>query len=278
MFSIRGKKVLITGAAQGLGRELCIQFKNRGAEVIANDLNAEALLRLKSECGHGIYPVVGDITDSASLRTIKEKVDHIFSGQLDVLVNNAGIVSGGPFLDIDADAHLRTIDVNLKSLIRMTHLFLPYLLQSKESCLLQIGSVTGMMGLAFGTSYASSKWGVLGFSESLRQELRHLGHKNLHICVVCPSYIATGMFEGSRAPKFMPFLKTSELAEKIIRAVEARKHSVKEPFLVKTVPLIRGLFPLKWQDAVLDFLGVSEGMSHWKGRSKDLSTKQQQNQ
>lgn len=199
------------------------------------------------------------MTNESDLLLLKEKVVKQW-GHLDILINNAGILRGGPFLEVPASEHLKTIDVNLCGLIRMTHLFLPDLIDREESRLVQIGSVTGLMGLAFGTSYAGSKWGVLGFSESLRQELRALKKKSPHICVVCPSYIATGMFDGAKAPKLMPFLHPAPLAAKILKAVEKRRSFVKEPFMVKTVPFLRTLLPLWAQDWLLDWFGVAEGM------------------
>jgi len=272
MFSkieLRSKKVLITGGAQGLGKSLAREFLNRGAELLVCDLNVAALQNLKDEfavefSNDKLLTFKADVTNEQDLHKLKDFWLEKW-GAIDILVNNAGIVYGGPFLEVPLENHLKIFEVNLLGLIRVTHLFLPELLKSKEACLLQIGSVTGLIGLAYGSTYASSKWGVLGFSESIRQELRATKHKNLHICVVCPSYIDTGMFEGSGAPLLMPFLKPDLLARKIIRAVESKTFFVKEPFLVKTAALLRAALPIKIQDWVFDFLGVADGMKDWKG-------------
>lgn len=274
--NLRGKRILITGAAHGLGRELVASFLSAGARVLANDLSTERLEELKRDLAKGDRSLLiasGDVCSAQTVDGLEAKVVEEFGG-LDILVNNAGVVSGGAFLNVPLSQHHRTIDVNLKAVLSMTHRFLPYLERSQDACLLQIGSVTGLMGLAFGSSYASSKWGVLGLSESLRQELRFLGKSNVHICVVCPSYISTGMFEGSKAPRFMPFLQTKALAQKIVRAVETKRSFVKEPFLVKTVPMLRALLPLRWQDALLDWFGVAHGMKHWRGHSTTAKPKE----
>lgn len=264
-FKVDGKTVLITGAAHGLGRELCLQFLSRGAFVVATDRDAGLLKKLTEDSGSSrLFTQKLDVLVDADVQALKEELTRR-NLRVDILVNNAGIVHGGPFLQVALDQHLRTIEVNLLGLIRLTHAFLSDLRNSRQACLLNIGSVTGMMGLAYGSTYSSSKWGVLGFSESLRQELRSEGDRHIHVLTVCPSYISTGMFEGSGAPKFMPFLNSTQLAEKILRALESKCHFVREPFLVKTLPFLRTLLPLRVQDWLLDWFGVAKGMAQWKG-------------
>ena len=92
-------------------------------------------------------------------------------GPIDVLVNNAGVVFGGPFLDVDLDRHLATIAVNLSGVITLTHAFLPDLIARPVGHIVNIASAAAVIALPMATSYAASKWAVLGFSDSLREEL-----------------------------------------------------------------------------------------------------------
>ncbi len=268
MIDLKSKKILITGGAQGLGRELVLRLLESGAQVWVIDRDEQKLSELKSlvpTATNSFFEVV-DILSVEQLQALRSRVTDRWH-RIDILVNNAGIMKGGEFLKNSLADHRQILEVNLIGLVSMTHLFLPDLMDREDSALLQIGSVTGLMGLAFGSTYASSKWGVLGFSESLRQELRALKVKGPHICVVCPSYIETGMFAGAKAPKLMPFLSPHALSQKIVKALKAKKSLVREPMLVKTVPLLRAALPLALQDRLLDWFGVAAGMKHWRGRS-----------
>ena len=131
---------------------------------------------------------------------------------MDVLVNNAGIVHGGPFLDVPVERHLATYRVNVLGLVAVTHAFLPDLIASADSHLVNIASASGYIGLPHGSTYASSKWAVIGFSESLLLELELHGHRHVHVTTVCPSYVTTGLFDGARAARTTSLLSPERLA------------------------------------------------------------------
>ena len=108
---------------------------------------------------------------------------------------------------------------------------------------------------------------MIGFSESIRAELKVMGHKHVHSTVVCPSYIGTGMFEGAEAPKATRMLEPDHLAEKVVRAVERNRIHVLEPWMVKITPLLREILPMPLYDRVSRFFGADTSMSQWTGHA-----------
>ncbi|MBW2552485.1 MAG: SDR family NAD(P)-dependent oxidoreductase, partial [Deltaproteobacteria bacterium] len=209
MSKLDSKRVLITGGAQGIGLEMAMTFAGRGAEIIIADLNEEKLPEAKAKIeALGVtawgFPV--DVTNPASIASLKAQI-AAEAGPIDVLVNNAGIVFGGPFTETPLDRHLKTYEVNTLGVVAMTHAFLPDLIERPEAHLVNISSASGFIGLPYGSTYASSKWAVIGFSESIRAELKVLGHEHVHVTIVCPSYIGTGMFKGAAAPKATSILE-----------------------------------------------------------------------
>jgi short-subunit dehydrogenase len=269
MSNLEGKRVLITGGAQGIGLHMAALFGKRGAEAVLADINegkvAEAAAGLESQ---GIkawgFPV--DVTDPASTADLRARV-AAEAGPIDVLVNNAGVVFGGPFTKTPLEQHLKTYAVNVTGLVTMTHTFLDDLVQRPDAHLVHIASASGLIGLPYGSTYASSKWAVIGFGESIRAELNLQGHKHVRHTIVCPSYIGTGMFDGAEAPKATSVLEPEYLAEKVVHAVERNQVYVLEPFMVKLTPIIKAMLPLGLYDRISHLFGADTSMAHWTGHS-----------
>jgi len=263
-----GKRVLITGAAQGIGRALAARFAAAGARLVLTDLRAlevegvAAALR-DSGAETAAYPL--DVTDPASIERARAAV-HDELGPIDVLVNNAGVVFGGPFLDVPLARHEATYRVNLLGLAAVTHCFLPDLISRPEGHLVNLASASGLIGLPFGSTYASSKWGVIGLSDSVRLELKLLGHKHVAVTVICPSYVGTGLFEGAIPPRMTRLLSADRVAALTIAAILRNRPYVLTPGLVKLTPVLRGVLPARWFDAVSGLFGATSSMRHWRGR------------
>jgi short-subunit dehydrogenase len=269
MSKLEGKRVLITGGAQGIGLEMAVKFAGRGAEIIVADLNKDKLGEAKAKIeavGVAAWAFPVDVTNPTSIASLKAQI-AAEAGPIDVLVNNAGVVFGGPFTETPLDRHYMTYEVNVMGLVAMTHAFLPGLIERPEANIINISSASGFIGLPFGSTYASSKWAVIGFSESIRSELKLLGHDHVHMTIVCPSYIGTGMFEGAAAPKATNILEPEYIAEKIIQAVDRNRVYVLEPFMVKLTPLLRNLLPTTLYDRLSHLFGADTSMMHWTGRA-----------
>lgn len=262
------KTFLITGAASGIGRLMALQFARRGAAVVVVDLNgegAEAVAASLRATGARAWAFQVDLADVAQIEALPARV-HAAAGPIDGLVNNAGIVFGGRFDSVPLAQHLLTYRVNTDAMVAMTHVFLQDLRQSREAHLVNIASAAGFLGVPYGTTYASSKWAAVGFSESLRQELIETGVNHIAVTTVCPGYIDTGMFDGIRMPSLFKPMTPDFIVEKIMQGIIAREAFVKEPFIVKTTDWLRAVLPLRLQVKTAQVLGLSESMKHWKGR------------
>ncbi|MEM9557699.1 MAG: SDR family oxidoreductase [Acidobacteriota bacterium] len=268
--SLRMKRVLITGAGRGLGLEIAKRFASRGAELILTDLQADLLDAACAEVEElGVrckaYPL--DVTDSEQIDAVRERV-HADMGTIDILVNNAGVVFGGPFLDVPIEKHITTYRVNVEGIVRMTHAFLGDVVESPRGHVVFIASASGFVGLPNGSTYASSKWAAIGFAESIRAELKAQKRRNVGVTSVCPTYIATGMFEGAKPPKTAKMLSPEAIAEKVVQAVEKRKVWVLEPFIAKLTPALKHALPTGLSDFLADAFGASHSMDAWKGHGK----------
>lgn len=267
--SLRLKRVLITGAARGLGRAMAEEFARRGAEPVLTDIldaELEKTVAAIAEMGVRCRGYRLDVTDEANILAVRDQI-HQELGKIDILVNNAGVVFGGPLQDVPIARHRLTYRVNVEGPMMLTHTFLPDLIASPHGQAVYIASASGFVGLPNGTSYASSKWAVIGFAESVRAEMKHLGHKNVSVTTVCPTYINTGMFDGAAPPKTTSLLDPQELAVKIVDGVEKREVWVLEPWIVKITPFLKHGLPTGVSDFLSDAFGANQSMDQWKGHS-----------
>ena len=269
MREISGRRVLITGGAGGLGHAMARRFAAAGAELVLTDVVKATLDDMVADFvrrGVACRGYVVDVTDPAAIARLRDQL-HAEVGPVQVLVNNAGIVHGGPFLEVPVEKHLRTYRVNVEGVVAMTHAFLPDLVAADEGHLVNVASASGFVGLPFGSTYASSKWAVIGFSESIRLEMKKLGHRHVGVTSVCPSYVDTGMFAGVKPPKLTRFLTPDVVAERVVEAVRRNRPFVLEPWLVKLTPFLVNTLPQPIADAVSDAFGATTGMKTWRGAS-----------
>lgn len=262
------KKILITGGASGIGRLMATTLAKRDGEIIIADINVDEAVKVAAEIkqsGARAHAFKVNLSETESIKKLKSDISAA-GLEIDVLINNAGVVFGGEFEKETLDKHILTYRINTEGLVAMTHLFFDDLRKSADANIVNIASASGYVGLPYGTTYASSKWAVIGFSESLRVELLERKITNVHVTTVCPGYIKTGMFNGVRAPIVLPWLTPEVIVEKIISGMEKNSPFVREPFMVKIVDLLKGILPISIFTFVSKLLGVSTSMMHWKGR------------
>ncbi|HLQ45099.1 MAG TPA: SDR family NAD(P)-dependent oxidoreductase, partial [Planctomycetaceae bacterium] len=267
MTHLRNKRILITGAGHGLGREFAKSFGAAGCEVIVTDRDTDRVADAVAWLAKSNIAAFGyamDVTNPANVRHVHEHV-RAERGPIDILVNNAGIVSGGTFEHLPLERHKAIYDVNCLGPVNVTHTLLTALIARPESHIVNIASACALLPLPFAATYASSKWAVLGFSESLLEELRLTGHDHVHVTTVCPGYIATGMFSGVKIPFLMPMLTPHTLAERVVRAVRSDCEVLRTPWQVKLLPLMMALLPRGLQRWLGDHLGVLDSMQTWRG-------------
>ena len=265
MQTVRGKRALITGAASGIGKAIAEQLGAEGAELLLVDVNEAAVHATAAALGPHARPYVLDVTDTSRIIGLRDQI-HRDGGPVDLLVNNAGLVFGGAFLDMPLEKHLTTYRVNTLGLVAMTHAFLPDLIAGSDGHVVNIASASAFIGLPFGTTYASSKWAVLGFSESLMLELELQGHHHVHVSVICPSYVATRLFHGARAPLFTQLLTAERVAELTVRAILGNKTHARAPWLAQLTPILKGVMPFWLFARTAATFGVNTSMLEWRGR------------
>lgn len=269
MTKVAGKTVLVTGAAMGMGRLHAQRALQGGAgQLILWDANEPALAATCRELGatgRNIDSAVVDVSDIAAIEvSARDALDR--HGPVHVLINNAGIVVPGAFADQSPDQIERVIRINVLGAMHVARAFLDSMRQLPEAHLVNIASASALMPLPFGAVYASSKWAVYCWSESLRLELEDLGLRHIHVTTVCPSFVATGMFAGARAPRFTRFLKPIEVVDAAWRGMERNKPLVLTPWITRTVLPMRALLPRAAFDWISRrFFGVYDSMKPLKG-------------
>ena len=174
MTTPNGQRVLITAGAGGIGRAIALAFASAGARVHACDIDAAGLNELRAS-GSGITTSVCDVADRGAVqRMVTEATDAL--GGLDVLVNNAGIA--GPtasVADMDPEAWDAVLRINLTGTFIVTQAAIPHLKQSTAGSIVVMSSLAGRFGYPNRSPYATTKWGLIGFTKTLSRELGEFG-------------------------------------------------------------------------------------------------------
>ena len=216
--TLEGRKALITGASSGIGEATAVAMGREGAAVALGARRKERLdelvARIESEGGVATA-IEADVSDEDQARSLVAGA-HTELGGLDCLVNNAGVMLLGLVQGADTDEWRRMIDVNLLGLLYCTHAALPLIRDGGGGDVVNVASVAGRtarMGLA---AYNMTKWGVVGFSEALRQEARHLG---VRVTCVEPGMVDTELQGHNRNP--MVVERIEQAREQIGKVLEA---------------------------------------------------------
>jgi len=272
MTVLAGKNVLITGAANGIGRLLAEKIAAENAHVILWDVDGKALRNLSQQLkslGHRSSSYLCDVGDREAVYGRAERVleQH---GSVDVLINNAGIVTGKLFLAASDEEVERTFRINSLALFWITRAFLPSMVARNTGHIVTVASAGGLVGAPRLTDYCASKFAAVGFDEALRLEMQHLGYR-IRTTVVCPFYIDTGMFTGvkTRFSWLLPILEPEYAANRILKAIKDNRRRLIMPRFVGLTPPLR-LLPASWFDAVVGFFGVSRSMDGFVGREGEL--------
>jgi all-trans-retinol dehydrogenase (NAD+) len=271
MSDIAGRHALVTGGASGIGRAMARKLAARGATVSIWDINPTALdaviaeLRAVPGCP-GAHGFVCNVADRAQVYARAAETTAA-AGPVDILINNAGIVSGKDFLELPDEKIEATFDINVLSLFWTGKAFLPSMIARNSGHIVTIASASGLIGVARLADYSASKWAAIGFDESLRAELRKVAPAVM-TTVICPYYINTGMFRGvrSRFPVLLPILEEDDVAQRVVHAIQTSRRRLIMPWLVHLLPVIRFL-PVGLFDRVANFLGVNTSMDEFVGRS-----------
>lgn len=214
--SLNGKIAFITGAGKGIGRATALALAKEGVHtgLIArteSDLKAvkEEIRSIGAEAAYAVADVSSMEQVEGAVASLTEKL-----GAADILINNAGIGNHGPFLEIDPAEWKKTIDVNLIGMYYVTRTVLPQLIGRNGGDIINISSMSGVKGTAGLSAYSASKFGVLGMTESLSQEVRK---HNIRVFALTPSRVITD-FSGMEEPENSKekFMQPEDLAEYMV--------------------------------------------------------------
>jgi NADP-dependent 3-hydroxy acid dehydrogenase YdfG len=212
MKDFNGKTVVITGAGNGIGRQLCILFAKAGANIVAADIRPDDLAETAGLLAPAVCrSYVLNVSDNEAVEKLAEKVAAQKDGA-DILINNAGMALGAVKIADMRLEELRTVmDVNFWGEVYCTKAFLPQLLARPEAAIVNMSSIYGITAVAGSAAYCASKFAVRGFSEALRQELRG---GPVSLTVVHPGGVRTAIARNAQTPAIHKSGISREKAEK----------------------------------------------------------------
>ncbi|EDV19357.1 Epidermal retinol dehydrogenase 2 [Trichoplax sp. H2] len=267
---VKGKIFLITGGASGLGRLMATKFAALGGIIVIWDINEQGNKSIQSEiraAGGTAYTYIVDICNKDKIYEAADLVRKDV-GDVDFLINNAGIVSGKKLLDCSDNMILKTMQINSIAHFWTTRAFLPKMMEKDEGHIVTIASTAGFFGVNRLIDYCTSKFAAVGFDESLRDELR-IARSKVNTTVICPTYISTGMFEGSkfRFQSLMPVLTPEWVTDQIVDAVLRNQKMLCLPRTIPIMIFLKGLLPIEATEAFSDLVGGSQSMEDFVGHT-----------
>ena len=188
---LKDKVAIITGAAKGIGFATAKRFAEEGAKVMIADISMEAVKTAAAQIPNAEAFVV-NVTDRTSIQIALDQILERH-GQIDILINNAGITQDARLIKMTEAQFDAVIDVNLKGVFNCTQLVVPHMLEKGKGAVVNASSVVGIYGNFGQTNYSATKFGVIGFTKTWAREL---GAKGIRVNAVCPGFISTEMVKA----------------------------------------------------------------------------------
>jgi short-subunit dehydrogenase len=246
---LAGQTVAITGAARGIGRATAKALLASGMRVAIGDVDADAAVATASELGPSVVGLPLDVTDRASFSAFLDESERQL-GPLDVLVNNAGIMQIGRFVDEDDLTARRMVDINLHGVILGMKLALQRMIPRDRGHIVNISSQAGKFGAPGGATYSATKHAVVGLTEAVRGELRLMG-AHIDLSYVMPYVVNTELGSGLGQARGFSNLEPAEVADAIVEALKLGIVEVWVPKSAKRTNVLGAVLPRR----------LSEGMA-----------------
>jgi all-trans-retinol dehydrogenase (NAD+) len=275
---LKGKNAVITGGAMGIGLATAKLLLSEGCNVTLWDINDNELQNAKSILSNQgnqgqVFTYHCDVTDKKRVYELSD-IAEAEMGSIDILINNAGYVKNGDFLDQPDEIWVKTVDVNLNAILYTIRAILPKMNKRNFGHIVNISSAAGILGVPGISVYSATKWAVWGLTESLRLESFNQGNHGLRWSSIHPSYLAHGMFEGAKlgflGNLIVPLVKNHDVIARaiVVGALKKGKFAVRRPRTLRIAILLRGLLPEFLFQKLMILLGVNRSMKTWKGREK----------
>src|SRR4051812_19338852 len=223
--SLNGRVVAITGAARGIGKATAAALVRQGARVGIGDIDLELARKTAGELGQNVRAYELDVTSRPSVAVFLDAVERDL-GPLDVVVNNAGIMPVGPFLEESDASAVRQLDINVHGVIFGMKEALPRMLRHGGGHVVNLASVAGKGGFPHLATYCASKHAVVGISEAVRAEYRDAG---IEVSCVMPSLVDTELTSGVKAGRGIEKAKPEDVADAIVDALKQPRFDVFVP-------------------------------------------------
>jgi NADP-dependent 3-hydroxy acid dehydrogenase YdfG len=250
--SLAGRVVAITGAARGIGRATAVALAREGAVVAIGDLDADLARRTAEEVGPRASAFGLDVTDRGSFEAFVAAVEERL-GPVDVLVNNAGIMTLGPFVEETEAAARRQVDVNVHGVLIGMKVVLPRFAARGSGHLVNIASAAGKAGYPGGATYCGTKHFVVGVSETVRGELRGSG---VDVSVVMPVVVDTELARGVGTPRGIPRVAPEDVAEAIAETLRRPRFDVYVPRSIGPLTALGAVLPRRVRELAMRAIGA----------------------
>lgn len=251
MKSLNQKTVFLTGAAAGIGRALAKQLAAEGCHLFLVDVDEPSLSQLAAELGDSeghIWRFTADLSDSASVRDALQAADAAIE-VIDMVINNAGVAYYGPTDTMTPEQWDWLLSINLLAPIQITNHFLPRLLNRPEPHVVNVCSIAGLVASGRTSAYNTSKFGLIGYTESLRSEY---GRRGMGVTAVCPGPVLTNLYDAAKsgrpdgsvpAPPAWASVTPDQVATKTIRAIHRNQAQLLITPMAHLVSRVKRFFP-----------------------------------
>ena len=189
MTNLKGKKVLVTGASGGIGKAIAIELSSNGADLCLTGRNKSELESLQKLLGGNCEIIISDLSKSEGIDELANSAQEKM-GQIDILINNAGITRDNLFMRMSEEDWNEVINVNLNSIFKLTKQLIKGMIKRRYGRIINITSVIGVAGGAGQSNYSASKAGIIAMSKSLAQEV---GSRSVTVNSIAPGFIETNM-------------------------------------------------------------------------------------
>ncbi|XP_062844036.1 short chain dehydrogenase/reductase family 16C, member 5a [Trichomycterus rosablanca] len=271
--SVAGETVLITGAGSGIGRLMALEFAGMDVRLVLWDINPEGVKEtaraVKERGARSVHCYRADCSDRDEVYRVAEQVKQEV-GDVTILINNAGIVTGKKFMDSSDALVEKTLRVNAMAHFWMYKAFLPAMTEKNHGHLVCIASSAGLIGVNGLADYCSSKFAAVGFAESMALELMASGKDGIRTTIVCPYFINTGMFDGcsTKWPYLLPILEPEYVAKKIINGILTDQTYLLMPRSLYFLVFLKSFLPFRAAIMLGVYFGAFNFMDSFKGRPK----------